>query len=146
MTQPVHHAADGSKLLQVFLQQVAINRIGVERGVCEGNAILIEVVADGNLAAEGVTATVKVHLVVLIVTSLHQHGDVQVGIADGIDDANLETEVGQRDDDAVYLVTMLTKLPGYFQSVFAGLNATAARRRSILRQDDILVAEFADGL
>ena len=105
----------------------------MQRRVGEGDAILVEIVADTDLSAESITAAVKIHLVVLVVASLHHDGHVQVGIADSIDDTNLETEVRQRHHDAVYLVAVFAELFTNLQSVLAGLDATAACRRSILR-------------
>ena len=67
----------------------------MQGGIGEGDAVLIEVIADGDLATEGVTTRIEIHFVVLIVASLYHHGHVEVGITDGIDNTNLETEVGQ---------------------------------------------------
>ena len=61
----------------------------------ERDAALVEVVAHGNLSAEGITAAVQVHFVVLVIACLYQHRHMQFGAADGIDDAHLEAEVGQ---------------------------------------------------
>ena len=68
------------------------------------------------------------------------------GIADGIDDTNLETEVWQTDADAVNLVAVLAELLADLQTVLAGLNARRARRRGILGQDDIFIAFVVEGL
>ena len=64
-------------------------------GIGKGDTILIEVVAYRDLPAESITAAVEIHLVVLVITSLHQDGDVQLRIVDGIDDTDLEAEVRQ---------------------------------------------------
>ncbi len=146
MAQSVHHTADGREPVEVFSQQRTVDGIGVEGGVGEGNVILIEVVAHRDLAAESVTTAVEVHLIVLIVTGLHEHGHVEVGIADGIDDANLETEVRQRHHDTVDLVAVLAELLRNLQAILTGLNATASGGCGVLGQDDILISQLADGL
>ena len=56
------------------------------------DAILIEVVAYANLATEGITTRVKIDFVILVITSLYQDGHVQIGITDGIDNTNFETD------------------------------------------------------
>ena len=116
------HAAHGSKLVDVFHQQVAVDGISVQCGVGERNAILIEVVAHRNLATEGIAAAVQVNLVVLIVAGLHQYRHMQFGTTDGIDDADFEAEVGQRHDDAVNLVSVLAEEGGTFLAVFQGFH------------------------
>ena len=70
MLQTVHHTADGRKLVDILCQQRVVNAVGVEGGVGEGNAILIEVVANGNLTAESIAAFVERHFIILVVTSL----------------------------------------------------------------------------
>ena len=96
------------------------------------NAILIEVVAHADLTAEGIAARVKIHLVVFVIAGLHHDRHVQVGIADGIDDANLKAEVRQRHDDAVNLVAVLAELLADLQAVLAGLDAAAAGGRILI--------------
>ena len=122
MLQTVHHTADGRKLVDVLCQQRVVNAVGVEGGVGEGNAILIEVVADGNLSAESITALVERHLVVLVVAGLYQNGYAEVGHRNSVDDANLETEIRQRHDDTVNLITVLTEEFGALQSILARLD------------------------
>ena len=77
--------------------------------VCEWNTILVKVVANRNLSAEGITATIKVYLVVLIIACLYQYRNMQVSNADSIDDTYLESEVRKRYDDTVYTVTVLAE-------------------------------------
>ena len=146
VAKTVHHTADGGETAQVLGQQLTVDGIGVESGVGEGNAVLVEIVAYRYLAAESVTPAVKVHLVVLVVTGLHQYGHAEVGIGDGIDDADFKTEIGQRHDDAVYLFAVLAELTRHLQTVLAGLDAAAARGRGVLRQYHIGVALVLDGL
>ena len=110
------------------------------------DAILIEVVAYANLATEGITTRVKIDFVILVITSLYQDGHVQIGITDGIDDTNFETEVRQRHDDTINLVAILTKLLTDLQSVLTCLNARTARGRSVFRQNDVFVTTLVQRL
>ncbi len=146
MTQTIDYPTDSGKTVNILFQQRVVDRIGMQGGIRKGNAILIEVVAHANLATEGITTRVKVNLVVLIVASLYHHGYIEVGIADGIDDTDLKAEVGQRNDDAVDFIAMLTELFRNLQSVLTGLNARTACRCSVLRQDDVLVTTLVKRL
>ena len=122
MLQTVHHTADGRKLVDVLYQQRVVNAVGVEGGVGEGNAILIEVVADRNLSTESITALVECHFIILVVTSLYQNRNAKVGHRDSVNYANFKTEVGQRHDDTVNLITVLTEEFGALQSILARLD------------------------
>ena len=93
MSETVYNAADACELVEVLSQHRGVDRISMESGVSERNTVLIEVVANGNLAAEGIPAVVEVHLVVAVIASLHEYRHIQVSFLDGIDDADLETEV-----------------------------------------------------
>ena len=90
----------------------------------EGNTILIEVVANRNLATEGVTTAVEIHLVVLVVASLHQYGHVELGASNGVDDTHLEAEVRQRHDDTVDLITILAEELGALATILHRLHGT----------------------
>ena len=112
----------------------------MQRGIRKGDAILVQVVAHGNLTAKSITTTVKVNFVVLVVASLYQDRYVQVGNGNGIDDTNLKAEIGQRYNDAVNAVTVLPKQFGTLQAVFTGFDTATSGRRSIFRKDNIVVA------
>ena len=140
MLQSVHHAAYGRKLVDVLCQQRVVDAVGMEGGVGKGNAILIEVVADGNLTAESIATLIKRHLIILVVASLYQNGHAEVSHRDGVDDSNLETEIRQRHDDTVNLITVLAEKFGALQSILAGLDRTGACGGCILWKDDIVVA------
>ena len=116
----------------------------MQGGIREGDAILIEVVADGNLAAEGIAAAVEVHLVVLIVAGLYQHRYVQFGTTDGIDDAHLVAEIRQRNDDSIDFIAVLTEEFSTFDAVFYGLDATGTSRCGFFRQDNVFITLFVE--
>ena len=94
---------------------------------------MIQIVTNRNLTAKSITAAVQIHLVVLVVTSLYQNGDIQIGHADSIDDSNLKAKVGQGNYDTVNAVTILSEQFRTLQSVFAGFNTATAGRSSVFR-------------
>ena len=106
MTQASYNTAYAGELIDVLLELLAIDAVGVEAGEREGNAILIEVVADRDLAAECIATAVEVNLVVVVVTGLHKHGHIQFGTEDGIDDTNLITKVRKTHQNAINLVAV----------------------------------------
>ena len=65
-----------------------------------------------HLAAEAVAAHGDGHGVGAVGRGLHQHRNLEPGEADGVHDAALLAEVGQRDDDAVDLVGVLLEQLG----------------------------------
>lgn len=146
VAQGVDHAAHGGELVDVFHEIIAIYGIGVEACVGEGDAVLVEVVAHRYLAAEGVASAVEVHLVVLVVACLHEYGHVEFGAADGVDDSYLEAEIGQRDNNAVDFLAMLTEEVGALHSVLECLDGAAARGRGVLGKNHILVALLGEDL
>ena len=109
MSQLTYDATNGSKLMNILHQQVAVDGIRVQGGVSERYAVLVKIVAHRNLSAESIAATVEVDLVVLVVTSLNQHRHIQLCAADGIDNADFKAEVGQRHDDTIDFITMSTE-------------------------------------
>ena len=116
----------------------------MQRGVGKRNAVLIEVVANGYLAAECITAAVEIDLVVLVVAGLYEHRHVQVGTADGIDDAHLVAEIRQRNDDSINFIAVLAEEFSTFYTVFYGLDAAGTCRCGFFRQDDIFVTLFVE--
>jgi hypothetical protein len=94
----------------------------VQGGERVGDAVLLEVVADGHLAAEAVAAEGDGHLAGGIGRGLDEDGDVEVGEAEGVGEAALFAEVGQGDDDAVDLVGVLLEEFGTLLGVFVGLD------------------------
>ena len=110
----------------------------MERGVCEGNAILVQVIAYGDFSTECVAPGVEVYLVVLVVTSLYENRHIQLGTRYGVDNTNLKAEVRQGDDDAVNLITVLAEELGTLLTVGNGLHG-ASCRCVLLVEDDITV-------
>ena len=71
-----------------------------------------------------------VELVELVVAGLHQHRHAELGAVQGVDDAQLVAEVGQRDDHAVDLGAVLVEEVG----ALAGVRARSRPRRSASRR------------
>jgi hypothetical protein len=70
-------------------------------GVSPLDAVLVEVIADGHLAAESVPAVLHVDLVEVVVEGVHQHRNAKLRRLEGPYDALLVAEVRQADDHAV---------------------------------------------
>ena len=142
VAQSADHPADPGEELEVLREGGAVEGHGVGAGVREGNAVLVEVVADGQLAAEGVAAVERVELVQLVVAGLHEDGHAQLGELQGVDHAELIAEVGQGHDDAVDLVAVLVEEVGALAGVGDGLDGPAGCR--VLGQDDGAMAQVLD--
>ena len=139
MTQAVHHAADAGELDDVGLHQRVVDVVGVQGGIGERDTVLIQVVADRDLAAESVAAVIQVHFVVVVVIGLDQDGHIQVGLVDGVDDTDFKAEVRKRDDDAVDFLAVGLELGGHLQAVFTGFDGRASGRSGILGEDHVVI-------
>ena len=95
---------------------------GVPLGQREGEAVLAQVVADRDLAAEGVAAALDVERSQVIRVGLHQDRHIQPGELDRVGHALLVAEVGQADQDAVDLVAVLLEQLGAELGVRVGLH------------------------
>ena len=93
VAQALHHAADAREPLQVFAEDVGVRRFGVRRGNGVRDAVLLQVIAGGHLAAEAVAAELDGHLRRGVRRGLHQHGDIQIGQPQGIGDGALLAEI-----------------------------------------------------
>ncbi len=146
VAQADHYAADASKLIDILLELLAIDAVSVETGEGEGDAILIEVVADRNLAAEGIATAIQINLVVVVVAGLNEHGHIEFGTEDGVDDTNLIAEIGKTDQNTVDLIAVGAEELCILDAVLKGLDGTGARWSSILGKDDIFVALLVERL
>src|SRR5690606_5235738 len=54
VAHPLHNAADGDEIAQVRLERLGIRADGVLLRHAEGETVLVEIVADGDLATERV--------------------------------------------------------------------------------------------
>ena len=72
-----------------------------------GDAVLAQIVADAHFSAETVSSLVDGHVRRVIRESVHQHRYIEAGEPYGIGDGALVAKIRQRDQDAVYLVTVL---------------------------------------
>ena len=146
VAQATHYAADAGEFVHILLELLAIDAVGVEAGEGIGDAILIEVVADRDLAAEGIATAVEIDLVVVVVASLHKHGHIEFGTEEGVDDANFIAEVGEADQNAVDLIAVGAEELCIPDAVLKGFDGTGARRGSIFGKDDIFVALLVERL
>ena len=146
MTQASYDAADASELVHVLLELLAIDAVSVETGEGEGDAILIEVIADRNLAAESIATAIQINLVVVVVAGLNQHGHIEFGTEDGVDDANLIAEIGKTDQNTVDLIAVGAEELRILDAVLKRLDGTGARWCSIFGKDDIFVALLVERL
>ena len=71
--KPAHRPADAPEALEVGREFRAVDVHRVAGRVGEGDAVLVEVVGDRDLSAEGVAAAVDVDLVDLVVAGLDEH-------------------------------------------------------------------------
>ena len=71
-----------------------------------GDAGLAEIIADGNFAAEGVSAADDVEFVELVRIALDEDGDVEAGDLEGVGHAFLVAEVWQANEHARNLVAI----------------------------------------
>ena len=107
---------------EVGLELVGVGGFGVQRGERVGDAVLLEVVADRHLAAEAVAAEGDGHLAGCVGRGLDEHGNAEVGEAEGVGEAALFAEVGQGDDDAVDFGGVLLEERGALLGVFVGFD------------------------
>ena len=64
-------------------------------GISKRNAVLIQVIAYGNLTTECVTTAIQINFIILVITCLNQNRNIQIGHTNGIDDTDFKTEIGQ---------------------------------------------------
>ena len=103
---------------------------GVAGRVGERDAVLVEIVGDRELAAEGVAAAGDVDLVDLVVARLQQDRHVELRRVDELHDGDFVAEVRQADDQAVDRVALLRENA---RRSAGRRRATAPRRSSSLR-------------
>ena len=84
LAQAVGDAADGGEPRDVADELRRVGRFGVQRSQRVGDAVLLEVIADAHLAAEGIAAVGDGHLAGVVGRRLDEHGDVQVRPCAGI--------------------------------------------------------------
>jgi len=135
-------AADCGESLDVGGEFVAFDGAGVQFCICEGYAVLTEVVADGEFSAEGVAAMVEVHFFHYIVAGLDEDGDIEVGQGNGLHDGLLVAEVGQYDNDAVDFVSGFTEEFGADFCILICFDGAAFC--SVLRDDDAAEPHFSE--
>jgi hypothetical protein len=122
VAQAADDAADGGEPAEVRLELGRVGGLGVQLGERVGDAVLLEVVADGHLSAEAVAAEGDGHLAGVVGRGLDEDGDLEVGETEGVGEAALFPEVGQGDDDAVDLGGVLFEQSGALLGVLVALD------------------------
>ena len=140
--QALDGAADAREAVEVGGELVAGDVGGMRRRVGEVDAVLVEVVAHRELAAERVAPAAQVDLVEFVVRRLHEHRHIELRPLDRFDDGDLVAEVGQEDDEAVDIVAVLVEQLHVLAHVFLGLDGAVVRR--VDRQDVIADAELVE--
>jgi hypothetical protein len=125
--QALYDAADLRKPFEIGLEFGRGQGLSVQRGERVENAVLHHIVATAHLSAKAVAAVGDGHGIGAIGRGLHQHGHFQSRQADGVDDAALLAEVGQRDDDAVDLFGVFLEERG------AALGLSVSFHRAVMR-------------
>jgi hypothetical protein len=124
LAQALHDAGHGDEVLQVGAERCVERMHDVFRRERVGDAGLAEIVADGNLAAEGVAATDDVEAVEVVGVALHEDGDVEAGELQRVGHALLVAEVRQAHEDAGKAVAVLPEEVGALAGVAVRLDAT----------------------
>ena len=138
----VDDPADGREVPQVLLEfgRERMHHMGLEHR--EGYVILGEHVGDGELAAEGVTAVLEIHLADLVGVGLHQDGHARV--LQGGDGAVFVGEDGHGEDHAVILALMGFQPLGVEKALVTGFDAAVAGQVRV--HSDVVVTRVGDRL
>ena len=147
MPEAADDAADPDESVEVGGEFVAVDVAGVACRVGEGHAVLVEIVGDRELAAEGVPAALDVDLVDLVIARLKQDRHVEPRLVDEFGDRDLVAEIRQADHQPVDRIALLAKKRRVAARVLARLHRAVLRR--IDRQDavgDIEPVELSEQL
>ena len=145
--QPAYDAADPDEPVEIGGEFVAVDVARVARRVGERHAVLIEVVGDRELAAEGVAAARDVDLVDFVVARLEQDRNAEPRLVDKLGNRDLVAEVRQADHETVDRIALLAKMRRVAPCVLARLHRAVLGRLD--RQDaggDVQPVELRDQL
>src|SRR5205085_4292753 len=117
-----NNTADSEKLVEVSaeLRRTDLHRVVPSKR--ELHSILAEVIADGNLAAVGISPARKPKLIEVIRTGLNEKRYVELRQADRIRNSLFITKVGQAYEDAFNFLAVGTKELSAFHSVGPGFH------------------------
>ena len=138
--QAAHDAADAHEAVEIGGEFLAVDVGGVAGRVGERDAVLVEIVGDRELAAEGVAAAGDVDLVDLVVARLQQDRHAELRLVDELHDRDFVAEVRQADDQAVDRVAISAEMRGVEAGVVARLHRAVLGRFD--RQDGVADAEL----
>ena len=136
------HVANRREIAKVLGERVRERVRHVGREHCVADAVLVEHVLNGELAAEGIAAAFKVHLADLVGIGLDEDGDVRV--PERRHRAVFVAKVGQAQDHAVELAFMFLEEPGVHAAFFSGLDGAVLGERRVHR--DPAMARLFHGL
>ena len=121
-------AADAQELQQLAPELVGGDVHGVRVRQAERDAVLAQVVADGDLAAERVAPPRHVQLIEIVRIRLHEHRHVEPGELEGVGHALLVAEVRQTDEHAFDAIAVPAEQIGARLGVLPGLDGAELRR------------------
>ena len=122
MLEAADDAADPDEPVEVGRELGAVDVAGMAGRVGEGDAVLVEIVGDGELAAEGVPAALDVDFIDFVVARLQQNGNVQARFVDEFGNRDLVAEIRQANDEAVDGNALVAKEGRILARVVTGLN------------------------
>ena len=108
---PFHHPAYGRKPADIPDEILPFRVDRVRDRYAEGNAMLIEDIHDGKLAAERVAPAGDVELIEIVRIRLHEDRHVETGQLERIGDPFLVAEVREAHQDAVDAITIAPDQP-----------------------------------
>ena len=126
-SHPFHHPADAEKVGEIGGEARAGDRRHVAAGERKANAGLHEIVADRNLAAEGIPAAGHAELAEVVGRALHEHRHVESRELERVGHPLLVAEVGEHHQHAVDRVPMAAKKVGADAGLRMGLDAAELR-------------------
>ena len=128
--------ADAHEPVEVGAERVALHGDGVALGERVGEAVLAQVAAGRDLAAEGVAAALQVEGGDVIGVGLQEDGHIEPGEAHRVGDALLVAEVGQHHEDTLDVLAVRVEELGAELRLAPRLDAAELGGRDI--EDDRL--------
>ena len=120
--QSTNRAADCREATEIFAEGLTVDIERMKGCVSEADSVLIEVVGDRYLTAEGIAPVMDVDLVDLVVTRLQQNRNVQRGTGNAFGDRHLVSEIRQQDHKAIDVIPLRAKEVAISRCILARLN------------------------
>ena len=142
--KPANDPAHAQELQQFGAKHVCRYVDGVRVREAERDAVLPQVVADGDLPAERVAPPCHVQLIEIVRVRLDEHGHLKLGQLQGISHAFFVAEIRKTDQDAFDAVPVLAEQVRARLRVLPGLDR-AELRRPFVEHDAVDVERGAQG-